>query len=85
MSSGAHERAPTELAGESLAKVLLMEIPKREIMCGGATKYKGNYSSKEGNSVFKPRAFREKDTDRPTIIFEAGLSESLGRLGIDPW
>jgi hypothetical protein len=40
-------------------------------------------SSKEGGSAFKPRPSRKTDTDLPTIIFKAGLSESLNKLGID--
>jgi hypothetical protein len=83
MLSQAHETAHLELAGEFFAKVLSMGIPKREIICTGATRQEGNSSSKEGDSAFKPRPFRVKQTDWPTIVFEAGLSKLLGRLRID--
>jgi hypothetical protein len=79
----AHERAHLDLAGEFLFKVARMGIQKREIICTGAGRKEGTSSSKEGDSTFKPSAFREKDTDWPAIVFEAGLSESLGRLRTD--
>jgi hypothetical protein len=83
MPSVAHERAHLDLAGEFLFKVAGMGLPKREIICAGAGRQEGTSSSKEGDSTFKPSSFREKDTDWPTIVFEAGLSESLGRLRTD--
>ena len=38
---------------------------------------------KRGDSAFKPLSFRPDETDWPTIVFEAGLSESLRHLRSD--
>jgi hypothetical protein len=59
-----------------------MGIQPREIIDVGAGRYNSNSSSKEGDLAFKPRALRERVTDWLTIVFEAGLSESLRRLRI---
>ena len=49
----------------------------------GATTYKTLRISKEGDSAFRPLSMRPHKTDWPTIVIEAGWSESLARLRRD--
>ncbi|KIN05884.1 hypothetical protein OIDMADRAFT_17046 [Oidiodendron maius Zn] len=83
MPSGAHEGLHGYLFGRLHSKAIRMGIQDHDIAIVGAGRYKGNSSSKEGDSALKPRAFRPKYTDWPTIVFEAGLFESLDQLRID--
>jgi hypothetical protein len=50
--------------------------------CGGTT-YHGPSSSKEGDSTYKPKWCRAGKDNWPTLVFEAGLSESLAKLRTD--
>jgi hypothetical protein len=50
--------------------------------CGGTT-YHASGSSKEGDSTYKPKWCRAGKGNWPTLIFEAGLSESLAKLRTD--
>ena len=49
----------------------------------GATTFKTPRVSKEGDSAFKPLSIRPREADWPTIVLEAGWSESLTRLRLD--
>ena len=49
----------------------------------GATKFQVRRASKEGDSAFKPLSLRTPKTDWPTIVIEAGWSESLRKLRLD--
>jgi hypothetical protein len=49
----------------------------------GATKFQVRRASKEGDSSFKPGSIRPREADWPTIVIEAGCSESLRRLRLD--
>jgi hypothetical protein len=60
-----------------------MGIPHGQLIPVNAGRYKGNASSKEGDSAYKPYPSRGRKADWPTIVFEAGISESLSRLRID--
>ena len=58
-----------------------LALPSATIVTG--TRIRGRLSSKEADSAFRPYSFRPTKTDWPTIVFEAGLSESLRRLRLD--
>ena len=49
----------------------------------GATKFQVRRASKEGDSAFKPLSIRPRKADCPTIVIEAGWSESLRKLRMD--
>jgi hypothetical protein len=83
MPSVAHERLHTDLFMKLLLQAGRMGIQGDEISGVGAGRYKGNSSSKEGDSAMKPLLSRPNNTDWPTIVFEAGLSGSLVRLRTD--
>jgi hypothetical protein len=78
-----HERLHGDLFTKLLFQAARMGIQDNEIVFVGAGRYKGNSSSKEGDSAIKPLLSRPNKTDWPTIVFEAGLSESLVRLRTD--
>jgi hypothetical protein len=78
-----HERAHGNLAMHVIMKCVLMGIPGNEMDSMGATQYLGRRSSKEGDSAYKPYSRRPNVTDWPTIVFEAGFSESLAHLRYD--
>jgi hypothetical protein len=59
-----------------------MGLPKRSLIALGAKTCFGPNSSKEGDSTYKPKC-RPREDDWPTIVFEAGLSESLTSLRTD--
>ena len=82
MPSGEHEAAHITLADEVNDKLRGMGLPKRSLIPLGAKRYVGTNSSKEGDSTYKPMSRSQKD-DWPTIVFEAGLSESLTGLRRD--
>src|SRR5262249_33369750 len=77
-----HEAAHLKFSSKVVAKLLQMGIDD-EIYPLGGTKFPGRRSSREGDSSFKPLSFRPNEADWPTIVFEAGLSESLRRLRVD--
>ena len=58
-------------------------MPGNPYDCGGAGRFEGRKSSKEGDKAYKPLPARRRDEDWPTIVFESGLSESLRRLRVD--
>ena len=74
-----HESAHLRLGTKLMLKVVNMGIPEDMLCPCGGTKYPGRVSSKEGDSSYKPSS-REKETDWPSIIFEAGYSESIQHL-----
>jgi hypothetical protein len=82
MPTGKHEFAHLSFGKKLLVKVLRMGTSDDELCPFGGTRYRGNTSSKEGDSSYKPSS-RENETDWPTIVFESGLSESLRRLRSD--
>src|SRR5256714_5693847 len=49
----------------------------------GATKFQVRRASKEGDTAFKPLSMRPREADWPTIVIEAGWSESLRKLRLD--
>jgi hypothetical protein len=49
----------------------------------GATKFQVRRASKEGDTSYKPRSMRPREADWPTIVIEAGWSESIRKLRLD--
>jgi hypothetical protein len=82
MPSKEYEAAHTTLAEDIIDKLRGMGLPKRSLFPLGAGKCDGPNSSKEGDSTYKPKC-RPREDDWPTIVFEAGLSESLTGLRRD--
>jgi hypothetical protein len=77
-----HETAHLDFGGMIVEKVNRMGMPRRELFPVGAGRFKGPWSSKEGDTSFKPPS-RINDEDLPTIMIEAGLLESLTKLRCD--
>jgi hypothetical protein len=82
MPSAKHETAHLNFGKKILVKVIRMGMSDDDLWSVGATRCYGPSSSKEGDTSFKP-ASRVRETDLPTIVIEAGLSESLARLRAD--
>jgi len=82
MPSGKHEMSHIEFGDMIKEKAIMMGVSRRALTGVGGTRFKGHSSSKEGDTSFKP-ASRVRETDLPTIMIEAGLSESLARLKVD--
>ena len=77
-----HEQAHRLFSDQLFGDALLMGL-RWELRNTGATKYPVRRASKEGDSGFKPLSVRPLKTDWPTIVIEAGWSESLTRLRRD--
>lgn len=82
MSLGVLEVSHTYLSDMMKETIWAMGIRSGTLLPVGATRYKAAHSSKEGDSSFQPRS-RDPKTDWPSLVFEAGLSESLPRLQLD--
>ena len=78
-----HEAAHLKLGMRVFEKLMLMGMSLDEFHPVGATRIRGRLSSKEADSAYRPYSFRLNKTDWPTIVFEAGLFESLHRLRSD--
>jgi hypothetical protein len=77
-----HETVHLDFGGMIVEKVIRMGMPRRELIPVGAGQFNGSSCSKEGDTSFKPRS-RDYEADLPTIVIEAGLSESLAMLKCD--
>jgi hypothetical protein len=83
MPSAKYEAGHITLAGRVIRKLERMGLPEDILFPLGATICFGPSSSKQGDSTYKPQC-RDQETDWPTIVFEAGLSEPLNtRLRTD--
>ena len=60
-----------------------MGLPPEEFVDIGATRFQRPRSSKESDSAYKPATVRPNRLDWPTLVIEAGMSESLRRLRSD--
>ena len=58
----------------------LMGFSPFEFIDVGGTTYHGHLASKEADTAFKPFTHRPNPADWPTIVFEAGVSQSLPQL-----
>src|SRR2546423_11880098 len=77
-----HEAAHGTFSDRIFAEALLMGLDW-ELFRLNATTYKTPRMSKEGDSAFKPGSMRPLETDWPTIVIEAGWSESITKLRED--
>jgi hypothetical protein len=77
-----HETAHGSLGERINFKVVGMGLPIGSLVYLGAGTCKSPYSSKEGDTSYKPQC-RTGTDDWPTIVIEAGLSESLRQLRAD--
>ena len=78
-----HELAHLLLSEEVEEKLREMGLPRRSMIRCGATTYDGSSTSKEGDSSYKPKWCRAGKSHWRTLVFEAGLSESLAGLRTD--
>lgn len=83
MPSVSHEAAHRYFSQDFDGRIQDMEVPRSELYPIGAGQIEGRNSSKEADSAYKPLPARSGKKDWPTIVFESGLSESLGRLRTD--
>ena len=82
--SEAHERAHLTLGQRIFLEVVAMQIRVEEFTAIGSTRYRGQTaSSKESDSGWKNLRVRSNTGDWPSLIIEAGMSESLPRLRSD--
>jgi len=82
MPSVIHEGAHANFGKKIIAKIIRMGMSEDDLWSVGAGRLKGPSSSKEGDTSYKPLSRRHED-DLPTIVIEAGLSESLAKLRCD--
>jgi hypothetical protein len=80
--SAEHEAAHATLAEDINRKLEGMGLPKRSLFPFGARRSFGPNSTKEGDSTYQPKCRPGKD-DWPTLVFDAGFSESLRALRRD--
>jgi hypothetical protein len=80
--SAKHEGAHLSLSDEVNHKLEGMGLARRSLWPCGSTKYDGFNSSKEGDSAYRPKC-RPREQEWPTLVIEAGLSESLAALRTD--
>ncbi|RFU34810.1 hypothetical protein B7463_g1551, partial [Scytalidium lignicola] len=79
-----HESAHLELGAAMIIRASQMGISRREFKAIGSTRHHGvDASQKEGDSSYINRAIRLNPGDWPSIVIEAGYSESLPRLRND--
>jgi hypothetical protein len=77
-----HETAHTTISYKVNRRLEGMGLPELSLWPCGSTTYHGSSSSKEGDSTYKPRCRTGRD-DWPVLVFEAGVSETLGNLRAD--
>jgi hypothetical protein len=77
-----HETAHVSFAKKVNRKLEGMGLPEDSLYGLGATKFVGSSSSKEGDSAYKPLC-RPGKGQWPTLVVEAGYSETLPKLRAD--
>jgi hypothetical protein len=82
MPSVIHEAVHRNFGKKIIVKVIRMGMSEDDLYDVGAGRFKGSSSSREGDTCFKPCS-RDHEDDLPTIVIEAGLSESLAKLRCD--
>ena len=75
-----HEVAHRTFGALLSERRLSMGISLYELLDVGGTTYQGHSVKKEPDTAFRPTAFRPNGADWPTIVFEAGVSQSLRQL-----
>jgi hypothetical protein len=64
-------------------RFVAMGLPEEDFWPVGATRLRGRSVSKEGDMAWKPAGLRPNLVDFPTLVIEAGVSESLRKLRAD--
>jgi len=83
MPSTVHEYSHRQLSERTMIQIIsTMGIDTDTLEPLGSARFKAPHSSKEADSCFLPES-RNPKTDWPTLVFEAGVSESLTRLQVD--
>jgi hypothetical protein len=77
-----HETAHISFARKVNRKLEGMGLPEDSLYGLGATTFYGPSSSKEGDSAYKPLC-RPGEKKWPTLVIEAGYSETLAKLRAD--
>jgi hypothetical protein len=80
--SAEHEAAHLTLSDKVNHKLEGMGLARLSLWPCGSTTYHGFSSSKEGDSAYKPRC-RHGRGEWPTLVIEAGFSETLTKLRTD--
>jgi hypothetical protein len=66
-----------------LIALLGMGVPRQSLRYLLAIRFRGATCSKEADGSFMPRFRNPHNNDWPTVVIEAGLSESIRRLRTD--
>ena len=77
-----HEAASLRLLTTLMYKLNALGLDD-EIAMLGSSRFGDNRRSKEADQAFKPMGTRATDDAWPTLVFEVGLSESMGQLRND--
>jgi hypothetical protein len=83
MAGVAHEGSFGTFRTALEKRFFLMGLPEDEFWSVGAGRLKGRSVSKEGDMAWKPAPLRPNENDFPTLVIEAGVSESLPKLRAD--
>jgi hypothetical protein len=81
--SKVHEMAHLSLGRSITRQVDRMGLPESDFYPLGATRFRQNRSSKEGDSTFINKTIRPGLLDWPALVIEAGYSESVLQLRRD--
>jgi len=82
MPTAKHEAVHGGFGQKLTIRAALMGLENEFYYLGG-TKFQVRRASKEGDTAFKPLSMRPREADWPTIVIEAGWSESLRKLRQD--
>ena len=70
---------PPFLSKDFVFKIRAMRVPRHGLYALGAGRFEACNSSKQVDKAYKPLPIRSCECDWPTIVFESGLLEWLGR------
>ena len=82
MPSVKHELGHALFGQSIITKVIQMGMSYYDLLPIAASRFRGLLSSKEGDSCYKP-ASRHSEAEFPTLVIEAGLSETQAKLRCD--
>lgn len=80
LASDLHDLAHAEFGLAIFEQVLRMGLTRRDFVPSAGARMQGRVSSEEGDSSFKPLPARQRRGAFPTIVIEAGLSQSRQSL-----
>ena len=81
--TAAHEGVSRSFGDMFVLQAAGMRVPPLDRFRIGSTTFRGTSSSKEADDSWKPITLRPNALDWPTLVLEAGVSESLRRLRND--